>query len=109
MASLIVAGFSLAASLMFFVLLAIIIFFGMMGELAGAVVVAALISFLHGEISRILSVWVSNPKIYKTMEFFVGIGFLKSVAVLFFFAAAVSFVTRSIKIFHVSNNTQIGR
>lgn len=103
---LIIAGFGVITSVLFGVLLGIIILFGMLREFTGAVIVTSFLRIMHGEINELLTIWTSNPKITETMNFFLGLGWLKSVMVMFFFAALLSFVTGSVKFFRISSSSE---
>ncbi|MDA2921902.1 hypothetical protein MYX07_01405 [Patescibacteria group bacterium AH-259-L07] len=94
----------IVATLGLLVLIAIVIYFGSLRELAGSVVVVLLMKMLREEITELLSIWFVNPKITQTIDFLVSTGYIKSILVVFFIVFSISLLTGSVKLLRFNNS-----
>lgn len=104
---LVITGFGFLSTLFLFLLIALVIFFGSIRELAGSTVVAGLFKILFTELKSLLSIFfIENHKVLVLVDFFNQYSWFKLTLIIFFFIFLISFLTGSIKLFNVKNKNE---
>jgi len=104
-----IAGFGILASLLAGVLVVIIIYFGSLMELAGSIVVGCLLKTFSAEIHSFAGVWWTGESSKRFFDQVNGVGYFNLIAVIFFFAYTLSFLTGRVKLFNVKVETSVAK
>ncbi|MFZ4632113.1 MAG: hypothetical protein ACOYL8_02815 [Patescibacteria group bacterium] len=100
--SLAVTGFSFLYALLVILLFAVVILIGALNELFGSIVICFLLKILLPEIKQLTVIWFTSPKINQMFGYIENISYAKLILIIFLAIFTLSFVTKSIKLFHVN-------
>ena len=101
-----ISAFGFLSTLGIFILLGLIIVFGSLGRLAGAIVIASLLSLLRDDLLQLLAIWGDYPRVTETMSLLFNMGFLRSAFAIFLIAFSLYYLTSQIRIFNLSSSSE---
>lgn len=103
----VITGLGMLSAIVSAILLVVIIYFGGIGELAGSVVVVVLTKMLLSEITQLIGIFFSHPKLDQLFAFISSTGYIQLIFIFFWFIYTMSVVTGSVQLFHVTSKNNI--
>ena len=97
-----IAGFGFLYAFFIVLLFAIVVLFGALNELFGSIIICFLLKILLPEIKRLVEIWLVSPKINQLFAYIESISYIKLILMIFLAVFTLSFVTKSIGLFHVN-------
>jgi len=102
--ALITAGVGAIGTVLLFLLVCMVAYFGAIRHLAGSAVLAILLKTMSDSIQSMLSIFVSAPWVENFFHLVRDTGLTQLIFTLFFFFYLVSFGTGSVKLFNINTN-----
>jgi multisubunit Na+/H+ antiporter MnhG subunit len=97
----ILVSLGFVSALLAFVVVAIIIIFGSLRELAGSIIIVFLTKMLLSDIRELIGIWIASPRLNKLYFYIESTGYVKLVFILFLGVFIISFLTGLVKVFNI--------
>lgn len=90
------------------ILVGICVYFGMIGVLARSILVGIILKLTQPMTASVIQIWMpDSPKMTASVELLASTGYFTTIMWIFALLATLSALTNSIKLFNITNNTEV--